>query len=241
MRRTSVLAGFALLTLAGGGCIATRPYVRTQVQSSEARTEGRVDSVERRVDIVERDLAEERTRRLALEADLVQVRRMTEETARQADQTREVATQGYELAAQADSAARDALRTAASLPAPPPPPPVVASPETFVVHFAVADSRLDNSSRMTLTKALKRLQQNPALVVKVQGYTDNTGSASVNVKLSQRRAEEVWRFLVGNGVKRNRIETHAMGEARPVAPNDSPNGRDQNRRVSVTLVSAAGP
>src|SRR6185295_17827941 len=101
MRQASVLAGLALLTLASSGCIATRPYVRTQVQSSEARTEERVDSVEQRVGTVERDLVEEKTRRLSLEADLVQVRRMTEDTARQTDQTRELATHSYELAARA--------------------------------------------------------------------------------------------------------------------------------------------
>jgi outer membrane protein OmpA-like peptidoglycan-associated protein len=264
MRQANVLAGLAVLTLAGGGCIATRPYVRTQVQSSEAGTQERVDSVEQRVGTVERDLVEEKTRRLSLEAGLVEVRRMTEDTARQADRTRELATDSHELAARADTAARDALQTVASLPAskttepaadspasstpqPPAGPPASKTPqlaggppETFVIHFAFADSRLDNSSRMTLTKALKRLQQNPALVVKIEGYTDSAGSARINVKLSQRRADEVWRFLVGNGIKRNRIETQAMGEARPVASNDSPGGRDQNRRVSVTLLSSPG-
>jgi len=240
MRQESVLAGLALLTLAVGGCIATRPYVRTQVQSSEARTQDRVDSVEQRVGTVERDLVEEKTRRLSLETDLVQVRQMTEDTARQADRTRELATQTHELAAKADTAARDALQTVAGLPASKTPRPPAGPAETFVIQFAFADSRLDNSSRMTLTKALKRLQQNPALVVKIEGYTDSAGSASGNVKLSQRRADEVWRFLVGNGIKRNRIETQAMGEARPVASNDSPTGRDQNRRVSITLLSAPG-
>ena len=77
-------------------------------------------------------------------------------------------------------------------------------------------------------------------MVKIEGYTDSAGSGRINVKLSQRRADEVWRFLVGNGIKRNRIETQAMGEARPVASNDSPGGRDQNRRVSVTLLSTPG-
>src|SRR5262245_58969993 len=107
MRQTRVLAGLVLLTLAAGGCIATRPYVRTQVQSSEARTQERVDSVDQRVGTVERDLAEEKTRRLALEADLVQVRRMTEDTARQADETRVMTNQSYELAARADTGVRD--------------------------------------------------------------------------------------------------------------------------------------
>jgi len=58
MRQASVLAELALLTLTGGGCIATGPYVGTRVQSREARTQERVDSVEQRVGTVERDLVE---------------------------------------------------------------------------------------------------------------------------------------------------------------------------------------
>ena len=88
---------------------------------------------------------------------------------------------------------------------------------------------------MTLLKALTRLQRNPALVARLDGYADNVGSPSLNLKLSQRRADEVRRFLVANGVKQGRIQTLAMGEAWPAASNRSPTGRDQNRRVAVTL------
>ena len=82
---------------------------------------------------------------------------------------------------------------------------------------------------------MKRLRENPALVVKLEGHSDSVGPPTQNLMLSQRRADEVWRFLVTNGVKRTRIEVQAIREAQPVASNPSPQGRDQNRRVAITL------
>jgi outer membrane protein OmpA-like peptidoglycan-associated protein len=108
----------------------------------------------------------------------------------------------------------------------------------MVIHFGFGQWELNNSARLALVKALKRLRENPALVVRLEGHADNIGRPSENLELSQRRADEVRRFLVGAGVKRNRIEAVAIGEARPIASNRSKTGRDQNRRVAITLLPA---
>jgi outer membrane protein OmpA-like peptidoglycan-associated protein len=73
------------------------------------------------------------------------------------------------------------------------------------------------------------------LVVDLEGYTDSTGDAAYNVQLSQRRVEAVRRFLAEKGVEIHRLSSIGLGEARPVANNQTRAGRDQNRRVAIRL------
>ncbi len=121
--RPSVLAGLVALVLSGAGCLATRPFVRTEVQKSDARTQQQLETVDLRLDAVERELKEERARLATLDADLHQTRGVVEDTAKQAAQTRE-------LAIMADGAARDALQAVSRSPTPkmPKPGPVAATP-----------------------------------------------------------------------------------------------------------------
>jgi len=72
-------------------------------------------------------------------------------------------------------------------------------------------------------------------VVEVGGHTDSTGSDQHNDALSGRRASAVASYLAGQGVAQQRFLTLAFGERRPIAPNDTEAGRQQNRRVEVTL------
>jgi outer membrane protein OmpA-like peptidoglycan-associated protein len=69
--------------------------------------------------------------------------------------------------------------------------------------------------------------------VRIEGYTDSTGSAKFNEELSVRRADAVKTVLVARGVKDTQIAVHGFGEARPVATNASADGRARNRRVEV--------
>ena len=86
--RPSVLGGLVALVLSGAGCLATRPFVRTEVQKSDARTQQQLETVDLRLDAVERELKEERARLATLDADLHQTRGVVEDTAKQAAQTR---------------------------------------------------------------------------------------------------------------------------------------------------------
>lgn len=94
-----------------------------------------------------------------------------------------------------------------------------------------------------LSVQAKRALYNVALVAKeynktmlnVYGFTDSTGSASYNLRLSQVRASEVSNQLMRDGVKSNRLVTKGMGEAHPIATNSSEQGRSQNRRVEIVL------
>jgi OmpA-OmpF porin, OOP family len=231
MRRSGVVGLVASLILSVG-CVATRPWVRTEVQRADERTQLQLQMVEDRLDTTERGLSEERVQLREQQSELHQVRMRVEETAKQTDQTRE-------LAAKAETAARDALQTASRITPPKPPGPVAGTRETVVVYFQPAAWLLDNPARLTLEKVVRRLRENPALIVKVEGHADNTGASKLNLKLSQRRADAVWRFLIDNGVKRSRVEAQGVGETQPIASNRSPTGRDQNRRVAITLLPAS--
>lgn len=72
-------------------------------------------------------------------------------------------------------------------------------------------------------------------LVVIQGHTDNVGTDENNQALSERRAASVGQYLVSKGVNGQRVMTAGFGEARPVASNDTADGRSQNRRVEVTL------
>jgi outer membrane protein OmpA-like peptidoglycan-associated protein len=227
--RGRVLVSLGTLVLTGAGCLATRPYVRTEVQKSDERTQQQLQVVDHRLGTVERDLAEERAQRVKLEGDIDNVRTQVTETAKQADETRE-------RVARVEGTARDAQHAPTDVAPAKTPVPVARGPETLMVYFKSADWLLDKTALLALEWALSRLRENPALIVKLEGHADTVGSAAQNMKLSQRRADEVWRFLVMNGIKRNRIEASAVGEAQPIASNESGAGRGQNRRVGVTLL-----
>jgi outer membrane protein OmpA-like peptidoglycan-associated protein len=228
-------AAFAIAVLASG-CVATKPYVRTEVEQSAARTQQQLDVVDHRLDAMEREIDEEKARLGGVEADVRQVRTAVQETAKKADQAMELV---IKAGPRTEAALSPAAPTTSGAPPPKPAEPVAAAPETLVVHFPAGQWQLDNPARSALLKALKRLRENPSVAVKLEGHADSVGSPSQNLELSQRRADEVRRFLVGNGIKRHRIEVLAMGEARPIASNRSPAGRDQNRRVAITLFTPA--
>jgi len=93
-----------------------------------------------------------------------------------------------------------------------------------------------------MASQLASTQQNPLVV---NGYTDNApiGAAlkkrgvTSNLDLSQKRAEAVMRYLISQGVRSDLLSAKGYGEADPVAPNTTPAGRAQNRRVEITLAS----
>jgi OOP family OmpA-OmpF porin len=71
--------------------------------------------------------------------------------------------------------------------------------------------------------------------VRVEGHTDSVASESYNQGLSERRARSVADWLAENGVDGDRLTTRGWGETRPVAENDTPEGRQQNRRVELII------
>ena len=73
--------------------------------------------------------------------------------------------------------------------------------------------------------------------VQVTGHTDSVGSDASNQALSQRRAQSVANYLISQSIAPQRFYVSGMGESQPIASNDSPQGREQNRRVEVQIIS----
>lgn len=75
----------------------------------------------------------------------------------------------------------------------------------------------------------------PGLMVQAEGFTDSTGTAAINEELSQRRAGAVSEYLIAQGLARDRLASRGYGASQPVASNDTPEGRRQNRRVELVV------
>jgi len=88
-----------------------------------------------------------------------------------------------------------------------------------------------------VAKSLKELDDDK--LVSIEGFTDSRGPDDMNLKLSQDRANAVRDYLVSQGVKSEKIRAIGRGEASPVASNDTPEGRANNRRVEIVVQSSA--
>lgn len=104
------------------------------------------------------------------------------------------------------------------------------------VTFATNSSDLSPAFFEVLNSVGKVLKEFDQTVVEVAGHTDSTGSESYNQSLSDRRAASVSQYLTARGISGQRLLTVGMGELRPVADNATPEGRQANRRVEITMV-----
>lgn len=103
------------------------------------------------------------------------------------------------------------------------------------ITFAVDSADLSPSFYNTLGGVAMVLKEYDKTYVNVVGHTDNTGSASHNQALSERRAASVGQFLISQGAAANRFNIRGVGFNQPVASNNTADGRAQNRRVEITL------
>ncbi|WP_038616863.1 OmpA family protein [Pseudomonas alkylphenolica] len=108
------------------------------------------------------------------------------------------------------------------------------------VLFDTGRAELKNSANRTVLKLVQFLQLNPKRVVRIEGYTDSTGAAEDNLKLSRDRAQAVADMLVDLGVDEKRIQVEGYGDQYPVEANASERGRAQNRRVEIVFSDEKG-
>jgi outer membrane protein OmpA-like peptidoglycan-associated protein len=108
------------------------------------------------------------------------------------------------------------------------------------VTFATdsADLRVDFVS--VLDSVVLVLEEFNRTYVEVSGHTDNTGSDAYNQTLSERRAETVASYMLQKNILPDRILVYGYGESRPIATNNSAEGRQANRRVEIQLVPVQG-
>jgi OOP family OmpA-OmpF porin len=144
--------------------------------------------------------------------------------------------------------ADDAPATGASAPRPiaaaPPAevPPVASAPPVAPrivlrgIKFGSDTAYIEPASAGVLELVAEQLREHPELRVRIEGYTDERASEAYNLELSRERAESVKRILVGFGIASSRLDVVGLGEAQPIASNDSAEGRALNRRVELKVI-----
>lgn len=101
------------------------------------------------------------------------------------------------------------------------------------VNFKFDKSDIEPESERILNQAVEALNKASSVDVHILGHTDSIGSDAYNQSLSERRANAVRDYLIGKGISGARLTADGSGESRPVASNDTEDGRHQNRRVEL--------
>jgi OOP family OmpA-OmpF porin len=130
---------------------------------------------------------------------------------------------------------------------PPPPPKRVVVTETQVqinekILFATGKWDILPESHSLLNEVAQVLKAHARIKkIEVAGHTDAQGSATFNQKLSENRAKSVWGYLVRAGIEPSRMIHKGYGKTRPIADNNTAEGREKNRRVEFNIIEQAAP
>ncbi|MBN8790410.1 MAG: PD40 domain-containing protein [Terrimonas sp.] len=105
------------------------------------------------------------------------------------------------------------------------------------IFFDVNQFELKPESVAELDKVVQLLVDNPAVKILISGHTDNTGKAADNIKLSEDRAKAVVTYLQSKGIAVTRLQHKGYGASKPIADNNTEEGKMQNRRTELTIVA----
>lgn len=103
------------------------------------------------------------------------------------------------------------------------------------IFFETGKSTLKEESFQQLNNVIEFMKVNPTLKLEISGHTDNVGGLTANIKLSEARAKAVVEYMVKNGIDKSRLQFKGYGPNQPVAPNNTNDGRAQNRRVEFKI------
>lgn len=103
------------------------------------------------------------------------------------------------------------------------------------VQFEIGSATLQSQSYVVLNQIVDILKENPTYGLQISGHTDNTGDNTRNLNLSAQRAKTCYDYLVQKGISPDRLDFVGYGEDRPIATNDTPQGRQLNRRVEFVV------
>ncbi len=110
--------------------------------------------------------------------------------------------------------------------------------KNLLVNFAFDSAAISADGKADIADTVVFLKEYPQLDIVIEGHTDNTGAASYNLSLSERRAKAVGSSLVQDfGIDASRISTVGYGEAKPLVPNDSRENRAKNRRIEAHMTA----
>ena len=213
---------------------ATKKYVKQEVATTQAQLSTRIDEEAARRTELANQVGELSSLNKKNTARIEQVQGNLDSTTKAMEpKIDEARNAGATAGKEADAAMNEAKGTAAAF----------ANRNNFQVlatqdvYFKVNNADLDDEAKARLGEVAKVLSGNSNLIVELQGYTDNTGDAAYNVRLSDHRVDNVVRYLVGDlKVDLRHITRLGLGEANPVDDNKTREGRAKNRRVTVTVL-----
>jgi outer membrane protein OmpA-like peptidoglycan-associated protein len=104
------------------------------------------------------------------------------------------------------------------------------------IYFTTGEATLLSASFVTLKDLVALLKEYPKMAIEISGHTDDVGTDADNQILSERRAAAVYSYLISNSVEISRLSYKGFGEMRPIADNDTPEGRRINRRVQFKIL-----
>lgn len=104
------------------------------------------------------------------------------------------------------------------------------------VFFDVNKATLRSESVNELDRLVSIMNENPKMKIEVSGHTDSDGNDELNLKLSQARAKSVLDYVVKKGVDADRMVAKGYGETQPMAPNDTPDNKQMNRRTEIKVL-----
>lgn len=105
------------------------------------------------------------------------------------------------------------------------------------IRFSPGSATLMSESETVLEEVVTAMQENPGIQrVEIQGHTDSKGRARKNRRLSRKRANAVLEFLVDKGINEDRLTARGFGPDKPIADNDTSDGREENRRVEFVIL-----
>ncbi len=104
------------------------------------------------------------------------------------------------------------------------------------VQFEFDSSRLTSDAKVVLKEVIEAMKKHPTVKLEIQGHTDKVGTPEYNITLSQERAQAVKDYMVANGISATRLSTKGFGENKPLASNDTAEGRALNRRIEFIIV-----
>ena len=103
------------------------------------------------------------------------------------------------------------------------------------IEFAYDRAELTEDGRTTLGTVVRFMNDQPEITLEVWGHTDAKGAEVYNLRLSQKRAAAVEAFLTQSGIDAGRLKSAGFGESRPLADNETDEGRERNRRVELNI------
>jgi len=106
------------------------------------------------------------------------------------------------------------------------------------IFFDTDKFELKSESTTELEKLSRFMTENSTVHIEIGGHTDNVGSSSYNLKLSNDRAKSVYEYLTANGVDAERLSYRGYGDASPVTDNDTKKGRSTNRRTEFKIIKS---